>query len=145
MKLKIGMMLVILVVAMAAPYFIKGRDGKPLMAFGPEQPIDILSSEKTRQQYMKWQDENGLWHFGDDVPEGVVAQTVNVDTAANVIRSVKLPEKESEEKEKTDKGNIPGVPLPMTVQPEQISQMMDDAANVQQLMNDRTKQLDNLR
>lgn len=145
MKLKIGMMLMILVVAMAAPYFIKGRDGKPLMAFGPEKPVDILSSAKTRQQYMKWQDENGLWHFGDEVPEGVVAQVVSVDTAANVIRSVKLPEKEPEEKEKTDKGNTPGVPLPMTVQPEQLSQMMDDAANVQQLMNDRTKQLDSIR
>lgn len=145
MKFKIGMMLVILVVAMMAPYFIKGRDGKPLMAFGPEQPIDILSSEKTRQQYMKWQDENGMWHFGDEVPEGVVAQVVSVDTAANVIRSVKLPEKVPEEKEETDKGNTSGVPLPMTVQPEQISQMMDDAANVQQLMNDRTKQLDSIR
>lgn len=145
MKLKIGMMLVILVVAMAAPYFIKGRDGKPLMAFGPEQPVDILSSDKTRQQYMKWQDENGLWHFGDEVPEGVVAQVVSVDTAANVIRSVKLPEKEPEEKAKADKESTTGIPLPMTVQPEQLSQMMDDAANVQQLMNDRTKQLDSIR
>lgn len=145
MKLKIGMMLVILVVAMAAPYFIKGRDGKPLMAFGPEQPIDILSSEKTRQQYMKWQDENGVWHFGDEVPEGVTPQVVSVDTAANVIRSVKLPEKESENDQQHSDPATPSVPLPMTVAPEQISQMMDDAANVQQLMNDRTKQLDNLR
>jgi hypothetical protein len=141
MKFKIGFMLLILVAAVAAPYFIKGRDGKPLMEFGKES-LDILSTEKTRQQYQKWQDENGVWHFGDDIPEGVQAEVVNVDTAANIIRSVKIAREEEEERDTPAKISTPSLPIPMTVDPTEISEMMDNANDIQKLMDDRASQLE---
>ncbi|WP_420588758.1 DUF4124 domain-containing protein [Bacterioplanoides sp.] len=144
MKFKIGMMLVVLGAAMAAPYFIQGRGGDLLKNFDAEQSLDILSTEKTRQQYQKWQDEKGVWHFGDSVPEGVATEVVNVDTAANVIRSIKLAKNEEEEQDGKGKSGGPSLPFPGTVSPDKVGEMMDDAKNVQQLLDDRAAQLKKL-
>ena len=114
MKSKIAFMLFILGLAVAAPYFIKGPDGKPLMSSDSEP--ELLSTEQTRQTYYKWQDSKGVWHFGDEVPEGVVAQAVGVDTAANVIQSVKVAAREEtteKKRQQEPEANAPG--LPMTV------------------------------
>ncbi|MCD8522269.1 MAG: DUF4124 domain-containing protein [Saccharospirillaceae bacterium] len=144
MKSKIAFMLVILGLAVAAPYFIKGPDGKPLLSSGTEP--ELLSTEQTRQTYYKWQDNKGVWHFGDEVPDGVVAQAVDIDTAANVIQSVKVPApQESEEKKRQDEpdAKIPG--LPMTINPADIPKLLDDAKGVQTLVDQRKKDIDQAR
>jgi hypothetical protein len=146
MKFKIGLMVLVLIAAMAAPYFMKGKNGEPLMSFGIDENMDILSTEQTRQQYAKWQDENGVWHFGDDIPEGVHTEVVNVDTAANVIRSVKLAKKEAaNDSKKPGQPSAPSLPLPMTVDPGKVSEIMDDATNVQNLLDERAAQLEKVR
>jgi hypothetical protein len=146
MKFKIGFMLFILVAAMAAPYFIKGRDGKPLMQFKGSESLDIISTEQTRQEYLKWQDEKGVWHFGEKAPEGVTPEVVNVDTAANIIRSVRIEKEEPEEpQEQTAEASAPSLPVPMTVDPEKVSDMINQANNVENLLNERTKQLEGIR
>lgn len=139
MKLKIGIMLVVLGAAVAAPYFIKGRDGKPLVDFTGNKSMDILSTEKTRQQFHKWQDEKGVWHFGDEVPEGMKTKVVKVDTAANIIRSIKVhKEEEAEGKAEISPSSLP---FPGTVSPDKVGEMMENAQNVQQLLDDRTAQM----
>lgn len=144
MKFKIGLMLVVLCAAMAAPYFIQGRAGDLLQSFDADQPLEVLSTEKTRQQYQKWQDEKGVWHFGDSVPEGVVTEVVNVDTAANVIRSIKLAKNEDPEQPTKSKSAGSSLPFPATVSPDKVGEMMDDARNVQTLLDDRAAQLKKL-
>lgn len=144
MKFKIGLMMIVLVAAMGAPYFLKGRNGEPLMDFVNQQSSDILSTEKTRQQYQKWQDENGVWHFGDNVPNGVKTEVVSVDTAANIIRSVTAAKNEDEKVgNKVDAGRS-ALPFPGTVSPEKVGEIMTDAQNVQQLLDDRAEQLKKL-
>jgi len=106
-----------------------------------------LSTEETRQTFFKWQDAKGQWHFGDEVPEGAVGVPVSVDTAANILQSVKVPVKEeqvaSKRKAEAAPQTIPG--LPMTVNPAEIPKLIEDAQNVQSLVDERSKQLQQVR
>lgn len=146
MKTKIVMMVGLLLAAVAAPYFMKGPDGQPLMNLLPEVDSQ-LSTEETRQTFYKWQDEKGQWHFGDDVPQGAKTVAVDVDTAANVLQSVKVPVKEEvAPKKRAAEPVAPAIPgLPMTVDPTEIPKLIDDAKNVQSLVDDRSKQLQQIR
>lgn len=144
MKIKIGLMLAVLVAAVIAPYFIKGSDGQPLMSFDSPAP-DILSSEETRQQFVKWQDASGVWHFGETAPDGVQSETVHVDTAANIIRSVKIEKPTAKTSSaKSTEITQPSLPMPMTISPDKVGKLIEDAQNVENLMNDRIEQIDNI-
>ncbi len=145
MKVKIALMAFILAVVLAlaviAPYFIKGPDGKPLMSADK-----TLSHQGSRQTFYKWQDDKGMWHFSDEVPDGVQALPVEVDTAANIVQSVPLEKKaedkaEPEAEAAADKVSAPAG-FPMTVDPAAIPQLIKDAQNVQSLVDKRTRQID---
>lgn len=149
MKFKIGLMVLILAVLCILPWFIKKPDGTPLLSL-PEVDTQ-LSTEQTRQTFYKWQDNSGQWHFGDEVPEGVKAVAVNIDTAANVLQGVRPPQP-------ADSGAagvnvVPAQPqvtsplpgLPMTVNPADIPQLIEDAKNVQNLVNERVRQAEQTR
>ncbi len=147
MKSKIAFMLFILGLAVAAPYFINGPDGKSLMSLDDKQ--ELLSTEDTRQTYYKWQDKNGVWHFGDEVLEGVTAQAVDIDTAANIIQSVRLPQMDGEDgsadKKQTQEPAAPLPGLPMTVNPADIPKLLDDAKGVQALVDQHKKDINQAR
>lgn len=133
--------------AMATPYIMQQTGVVPSMegtaasgvlsSFSP----DVLSTNDTRQTFYKWQDANGAWHFGDTPPQGVNAFEVSVDTAANVLRPVAAPETPANDAQAND-GASSIIPLPMTVNPTQIGKLMDDAKNVQNLMDDRVKNIE---
>jgi len=133
--------------AMATPYIMQqtgvvpsvgsSSTGDILPSFSP----DILSTNDTRQTFYKWQDAKGTWHFGDTPPKGTTAREVSVDTAANVLRPVAAPEAPASDT-KASAGASSIVPLPMTVNPTQLSTLIDDAKKVQNLMDDRTKNIE---
>jgi len=140
MKSKIAVVVIILVAALAAPYFIKGPDGKPLLSLHNETDAQ-QSTEQTRQTFYKWQDDQGQWHFADEVPAGVNAVAVEVDTAANVLQSVTLPAEVAAEKPQPEapaEVSAPSV-LPMTVDPAAIPKLIDDAKNIQTLLDERSR------
>lgn len=145
MKFKIAVLAIVLIVMMIIPFFLKGPDGKSLLRSADEASQDILSTEQTRQTYVKWQDKNGVWHFGDEMPEGIQGEEVKVDTAANVIRSVKPAGQPQEKDNPKTKEQTPSLPVPLTVSPEKVSEMMDDARNVEKLMEQHTQQLEQVR
>ena len=145
MKVKIALMAVtlavVLAVAVIAPYFIKGPDGKPLMSADK-----TLSYQGSRQTFYKWQDDKGMWHFSDEVPDGVQALPVEVDTAANIVQSVPVEKKAEEDAEPAaevaaDQVSVPAG-FPMTVDPAAIPQLIKDAQNVQSLVDKRSQQID---
>ena len=133
--------------ALATPYIMQQAGVVPSMGSAATSDVlssltpDVLSTEDTRKIYYKWQDSKGTWHFGDTLPKGVAAIEVNVDTAANVLRPVAAPEVPSSDTNTSD-GASSIVPLPMTVSPTQLSTLIDDAKNVQNLMDDRVKNIE---
>jgi hypothetical protein len=152
MKRPIFIMLVLIALAFAGPMLMKKPDGTPFM----ESPLDYFSSETTgtnsRQSninsshsFYKWQDENGTWHYSDQPQEGQNIETVTVNTNTNLIQGLRIEkeeEKESGKDKEEGKAEISSIPLPMTVPFEKVSQMLEDANNLQQVMDDRNNKIE---
>lgn len=151
MKRPIFIMIVLLVMAFVGPMFIKKPDGTPFI----ESPLDYFTSSSkdasssplggsSMQSFYKWQDENGTWHYSDQPQAGQNIETVTVDTNVNLIQGLKVEKKKEYAVAKTNKpaAEMPSVPLPMTVPLDKVTQMLDDANNIQQLMDDRTDQIE---
>ncbi|WP_086479801.1 DUF4124 domain-containing protein [Oceanospirillum sanctuarii] len=106
MKLIIKLLLILVIGAVAAPLFIKGPDGQPLMQVSDLIPAEVLpetlvktlgispssttsqtssppsSSTQSGSAIYRWQDDNGQWHYSDKAPahtqsESVTLQPVN--------------------------------------------------------------------
>jgi len=137
---KTWMMLAIVVGgAFAFPYLMKSQMGEQL-----EEMVDTtLSTEQTRQTYYKWQDASGSWHFGEKPPADVQAISVNIDTAANVLAPVKVPKKEvAEQQVATQEPKI--APENAFMNPAAAKQAMEDAKQIQEMLNQRTKDMNAL-
>ena len=105
-----------------------------------------ISTASTQKTFYKWQDAQGNWHMSDHVPDGVKAQSVQVDTAANILQRVEIA-KPSEPEKKSGVATIePAAPgMPMTVNPADIPKLLEQAKGVQQLMDQRAQQVDKMR
>ena len=71
-----------LVIALVAPLFLKGPDGKPLMtwqSFMPstEIPASMIPGAKgAGDTIYKWQDKFGIWQFGENPPADYKADAI---------------------------------------------------------------------
>jgi hypothetical protein len=102
-------------------------------------------SNITHQSFYKWQDDDGTWHYSDQPQAGKNIETVTVNTNTNLIQGLRR-EKSKElaviEKKSESKIESLAMPLPMTVPIEKISKMLQNANNIQQLMDDRNQQIE---
>lgn len=138
MKIKIAIMLVVLLVLSSIPFvwqtsFVNGGANNTPMR-------EVMSSSKTQHVFYKWQDDDGRWHMGDEPPDGVVLHAINVDTAANILQPVAAPSGKSPSAAKQPSPGL-SLPSPLTIQPAQVKTLLQDAHNVQELMNERSQQI----
>ncbi len=147
MKRPLFIMAVLVAIAFAGPMLMKKPDGTPFMEapWNSSNDASHSSSVNASQSFYKWQDENGTWHYSDQPQVGQNIETVTVNTNANLIQGLKIEKQEKETMKKEvreEQPDTPSIPLPMTVPLEKISKMLDDANNMQQLMDDRKAQID---
>ncbi len=146
-------MLVLVAIAFAGPMVLKKPDGTPflespwdLFSVDSKVPSSIGSGINSSQSFYKWQDENGTWHYSDQPQEGQNIETVTVNTNANLIQGLRV-EKEEVIEGPTNEIDVQkdsaSMPLPMTVPFEEVSKMLEDVSNLQQVMDDRKKAIDN--
>lgn len=125
-------------------YFITNIDNKAWNFKRPDP--GTISTTNTQQTFYKWQDAQGHWHMSDLVPDGVNAQPVQVDTAANILQRVEIPKPSSAEKNSPSAEIASAAPgIPMTVNPADIPKLLEQAKDVQNLMDERVQQLDKAR
>ncbi len=166
MRLMIKFFIFILVLGLGAPFILKKPDGTPLMDArefipdvkswstdiggwwnrmkrqAPDVTGAIVAEEETT--VYRWQAPDGSWRFSDTPPVQGTAEKITVDPNANLIEG--LPERvepEPQEAQETQDSGI-DLPVPMTISPDQLKKLKADAENIQNLMNDRAEQLDNL-
>ena len=100
--------IVMLLAALAMPFFLKEKNGRPAFeapdmgAITEFSPTELFTSKPEEKSIVsdsthvyKWQDENGQWHYGDKAPQNQASrslQTVELDPNTNLIQSLKLPE-----------------------------------------------------
>lgn len=125
-------------------YFIANAD-KKTWNFKRYDP-GTISTVSTQKTFYKWQDAQGNWHMSDQVPDGVQAQPVQVDTAANILQRVEIRKPPEPEKNSVSAAIAPAAPgIPMTVNPADIPKLLEQAKGVQDLMDARVQQLDKTR
>jgi hypothetical protein len=177
MKLYIKFILFLVVLAVAGPFIMKRPDGSPLLSFNDIKSGDsaIMKSFKTLTGFFysssdalslddalpgdakrlltrvhKWQDEEGIWHFSDQQPEGKTSETVEIDPNQNILkmndaeilkklRGVKEEQIASASQAlEPPPDMIPGLP---TI--DQAKKAMDNAKAVQGLLDNHYKQIEN--
>lgn len=170
MSLKIKFMLLVLVLSFSALLILKRPDGQPWLAFSalPTSVNDVkttFNNAVTGAQRMagvegsddpnfgktavyKWRDSAGNWHLSDR-PIGQAGgrdELLHIDPNTNLIEGVEVSAaKSASEVEQSRLDEVTNaVPLPMTVSPDKVSKLIDDAKAVQSLMDNRTKQLDGM-
>ena len=150
-------------------FFVKGPNGKPILDFR-DMRISINSIKTTIQGWSnsvsnsvsgsvseltggeveiveptkvyRWQDADGNWQYSDTPPAGVASEAVEVKTNGNVVQST--PPRPVNAEESTEQGPQIGVPLPLTIAPGEVNQLIKDAKQVQELMNERSKTLESV-
>lgn len=165
MRLMIKFFIFILVLGLGAPFILKKPDGTPLMDARqlipdvkswstdisgwwnrmkrkvPEATGGAVGGEETT--VYRWKAPDGSWQFSDTPPVQGEADKITVDPNANLIQG--LPEQQEPELDsQEDEDSGIGLPLPMTISPDQVKKLKEDAENIQKLMDDRADQLNNL-
>lgn len=131
----IFLMISVLAVMFATPYLL------PLISSDFSDVTISGSSEPSTSHYYKWQDAEGNWQFSDDAPEGIASDSVDVDTRANILEPFLGNTSPKPEQAKPAKPavNLPTSPL---VMPSQAKQLIEDAKNIDQLLENRQQELD---
>lgn len=156
MKRSIFIMLALLAIAFAGPMLIKKPDGTPFMEIpfvekssNASGNFSVSGTSGSNQSFYKWQDDDGTWHYSDTPPEGKAVKTITVDTNTNLIQGLKIEKHESnnfasESKGKADSVNeeSSAIPLPMTMPIEKVTEMLKDAHNIQNVIDNRAKQIE---
>ena len=143
-------MITILVLGILLPFtLLKGKDGSPLLSFSdmklPESDIslpDAVPGSADVSLIYQWTDgEDNIQFSNTPPPQGVEYTVKGYDPNLNVIQAVELPgdipeeELETDSNEKiTSAGDI-GNPY----SPEKIEKLIDDANNIEKLLNQRVK------
>ena len=158
MKLFPKLLLAALVVAILLPFTIlKKDDGTTMLSFSdfnlpdfsppslPELPkvdsiTDSVGMSGGQVTIYEWRDSEGDIQFTNEPPpQGVEFEIRQFDPNANVIQSVKLPpakpEPAASETQQPQESGAPEAPSPYS--PESVKKLMDDAKNVEKLLNQR--------
>ena len=135
---------IIVGIAVAAPYYFYAGGQMPgfLQDFGwgggsdqpavPENYSNVVTDKEVT--VYKWVDENGIQHFGGTPPAGVVAERKHLKPSLNIMQAKKIPEKEEAGDASVKKDD--GI-LKNPYNPENMKQIINDAKNVQKLLDQR--------
>lgn len=159
MKLFWKLIISLLIIGILLPFSIlKGKDGKPLINFGdlkiPEFSMPALPESSSSGDadavitgspnlIYEWKDAEGNLEFSNSPPADGIEFTVReYDPNTNVIQSIELPSEEAEvsnTEPKTDQKILSSDSPGDVYSPEQIKKLIDDAKNVENLLNERLK------
>lgn len=161
-------MLLILILAMAGPFILKGPDGHPLMNVKDlsaqmavvrngarqywewfrgkaGQTIQRGKPAGAQQRIYKWKDAGGEWHYSDKInPEGS-SQEIHINPDVNVLAPVPIRSDEhvnqpaQVSRPAHENRSYPGFPL--SVSPGEAARLINDAKGIQGMMDERSKQI----
>ncbi len=152
MKLFVKLMMLFVVLALAAPFFLKGPDGQPLLTLDKAKATASDSLDDLKGQWddvtdsaaraagdenagkvavHRWQDENGQWHYSNEAPVGGQAETVYVDPDINLMDPVEIKRRSKTRDSK------PAISHPGIITPGRAKEALDEATGVRDQLNER--------
>jgi hypothetical protein len=159
MKLSIKFLVFIVVLGMVGLFFIKNPDWRPLLQvddFVPQAPSimkswnditqgDLEVGSKTitgKSKVYRWQDSAGTWQYSDEPPVSGQADLIWIDPDTNLIKGSKHKDTQQSVVVDTAISTVPSIPLPLTLAPDKVSKLIDDAKAASDLMQQRNKDLE---
>lgn len=162
MKIFIRLIMLVVVLGLAGPFFLKRPDGQPWMNtsdlmpntspverlltdikamfagwFGEEQ-VEPIGQTKV----YRWKSPEGHWQLSDTPPPDAKADVIFVNPDTNLIQGLRSTPVSNAAGDETANELPSGIPLPMTISPTQVKKLMDDAKAVQQTLNQRNQDLE---
>lgn len=148
MKIFVKLMLLVLVGALAAPFILKGPDGRPLMQlsdlnFGDFELPSFGGKNADTTTVHKWQDENGEWHYSTEAPKQD-SETLEIDPNVNVMDApTRRPPPTPAPVEAKEKAP-PNEPLkPSIFNPGSIKEAVDETRDVRDQLEQRQEDIEN--
>ncbi len=160
MKLFVRLMIFVVVLALAGPFFIKGPDGHPLWTMTSVKHSVVTGWDRLQRSLFdktdlpgvstdvtvyRWQDENGQWHYTQEPPQNMASDVLLIDPETNLISLPALPAPvvaEDRPSAATEPVTAPSGPLPNI---EQTQKLIEDAQALQGVVDKRDQKLRDLR
>jgi len=146
-KTYVSLITLVTIAAIGGLFVLKKPDGTPWITIG-----DMAGSPASKiTKVYRWK-ENGSWSFAGQMPEGVppeLVEMIEINPDTNLIQGLR-PEKglqitssqdQQDGSDTPDRGSYMSIPVPLTVQPDQLNKLFEDAKNIQNVMNERTNVL----
>ncbi len=159
--------IVMLVIATGIMSYIASLNGIDIRQFMPKFELphlpnfklptmpDIPFSDKSEQEILpssvskvyKWRGDDGSWHFSEELPEGITPEKVIfLNSETNIIQGMPKPEKTTTDIEPVNaQPNVQQQAQPLNLNPynkKAIDKLLNDARGVQDIMNQRTRDLE---
>jgi hypothetical protein len=140
------LLLGLLILAAAVPFVLPLRDGRPLLDYRridwphlPDIPGPVLGGDAAPAAAVtvyKWRGDDGEWQFGGSPPAaGVPFETVSVDPEANRVEGIRSAPAEPVMAPAAAPTGAAGAYSPARIQ-----RTLDEAREVQSLLNQRAQQ-----
>ena len=156
MKLFAKLMIVALIIALLLPFTIlKDNSGNTLMSFKnlklpdfsmpdlPDMPSGKVlpnSGSGGEDIFYKWYDAQGNVQFTTEPPADGIEYTIKgYDPNANVIQAVEIPAEPAPDSDSATKTKLKPGDIDNPYDPENIKKLMEDAQNIQDILNQRFK------
>ena len=92
----------------------------------------------------KWKDANGVWQFTNELPVGVAdAETVSISSNTSVLAFKPQAEPDKDDGPAEAKQDA-SLELDLLPTPGRVKKLIEDAQNVQNILDERAKQMDSL-
>lgn len=156
LKLFVRLMLLVLVLAMAGPFFLKGPDGQPMLTVSDVKRTAANTGNSLKAQWrrmkgdvgraagnenagkvkmFRWQDSAGQWHFSNEAPQGVAAEELYVDPDASRMDPIPVTRRSSR-----SESAAPAAPSGF-VSPLRAKEVLDETAGVRDDLDARNEQM----
>ncbi|ALU43366.1 DUF4124 domain-containing protein [Pseudoalteromonas rubra] len=114
-----------------------------------DKAVDMVSSsdaqaaQKQPGKIYKWQDAQGNWHYSDRPNARGQSEEMTLDPSKITIMAAENTDILKQLKVQQDAGRIPK-DLPANMSPADIKKLVQDAQNIEKLMQERSKKLEEL-
>ncbi len=133
-KFPFVMLTLALLAALVAPFFLRGPDGQPLMTIDDFIETPAASISITPTNVYRWQDEYGVWQFGDEPPLGVEAQVMEIRDKITRVKSDWIEQLEAQQAAHSA-SSVPGGQMPSLVDIYS-GEALEQAKNAAELMTE---------
>ena len=152
MKLIIKLLLLTLVGAAALPFITLGPNGSALLK-SPDLEVPEFDTSKISElvsthepisgkdqsaPVYKWRDSDGQTHYTTEPPpQDIQSETLYLNSDINVVPAVESPQPGN----RVEKPSMQKYSVGSVYSPDKVQRLMDDARNVQNILNERANQM----